>query len=141
LGEIIIYQLMLEAFTIVHPDHQPNSQLFKNLMSENANRLTYFMAKYWQFPPLILETLALQTKIDRASQLPGLFERQPIACYIYEAKIISQLELRIQVNDISQSEIENVSARLIYSKEAKQYLDKLMIERTTSVDEKCNLSA
>ncbi len=133
LGGIIIYQLMLEAFAIVHPDHQPNSVLFKKMIRDNANKLTYFMAKHWGLPLPIINILALQREIKRSAQLEALFEKQPVACYIYEARIISKLELMIQSEYTFQADIAEISASLLYSKEAKNYLKRF--ESQVSVPE------
>ncbi|WP_114327077.1 HDOD domain-containing protein [Candidatus Colwellia aromaticivorans] len=35
LGDMIIYQLLMESFAYVHPDCQPNSFAFKNLLIKN----------------------------------------------------------------------------------------------------------
>ena len=38
LGDMIIYQLLIEAFSFVHPDCQPNSFAFKELMFKNSKK-------------------------------------------------------------------------------------------------------
>ena len=38
LGDMIIYQLLIDAFSFVHPDSQPNSFAFKDLMSKNSKK-------------------------------------------------------------------------------------------------------
>ncbi|MCJ8273339.1 MAG: HDOD domain-containing protein, partial [Psychrosphaera sp.] len=45
LGDMIIYQLMIDAFAVVHPDCQPDSWAFKNLMITHSRRLTCLMAR------------------------------------------------------------------------------------------------
>ena len=49
LGDMIIYQLLMEAFSFVHPDSQPNSYAFKELMQKKSKSLAYHIAKHWQF--------------------------------------------------------------------------------------------
>ena len=39
LGDMIIYQLLTEAFAFIHPDSQPNSFAFKELMYKRINEL------------------------------------------------------------------------------------------------------
>lgn len=125
LGDVIIYQLMVEAFSVVHPDCQPNSQLFKEMMAKNAKKLTYFIAKFWHFPPVILDVLAIQAKLKKPSLLPALYKKNPLACYIYEAKVISELEMRMQAGKLDKTYIDEVSTALIYSPSARQYVHNL----------------
>ncbi len=125
LGDMIIYQLLIEAFTHVHPDYQPSSFAFKEIMSKNSKRLTYFIAKEWNLPSSILDALALQRKLTKSSMLPSVFSRRPIACYVYEANIISELALRLEHKRVSSEELREIKSSLVFSDEAKQYLESL----------------
>lgn len=127
LGNIIIYQLLIDAFLEVHPDCQPSSTLFKNVMAKNAKRLTYFIAKHWQFPQELLDTLAVQAKLKKSSLLPALHQKMPLACYIYEAKVISELQMRAQFKKLDKDYIDEVSTSLLYSNEARDYLKALSL--------------
>ncbi|GLX78610.1 hypothetical protein tinsulaeT_19500 [Thalassotalea insulae] len=129
LGDMIIYQLLTEAFAYIHPDCQPNSYAFKTLMHENSTKLTYFIAKHWHFPEMILSVLALQTKITKAATLPLLYQKNPMACYIYEANLLSELIIRYQHQAIDSSYLEQAKDRLIYSEQAKCYLTKAIEEQ------------
>ncbi|TWX72913.1 HDOD domain-containing protein [Colwellia sp. C1TZA3] len=129
LGDLIIYQLLTEAFAIVHPDCQPNSSLFKSVMAKESAKLTYFIAKHWNFPDSILEVLALQAKVKRAALLPTLHNKIPLACYVYEAKIISQLELRLAHTDIDDEYIKEVSTSLLFTEEANNQLQQVLANR------------
>lgn len=128
LGDVIIYQLMIEAFSVVHPDSQPNSAIFKAVMVKNSKKLTYFIAKFWNFPPSILDVLAIQAKLKSSSLLPALYRKNPLACYIYEAKVISELQMQMTSFSLDDDYINNVNNSLICSPEAKKYLADL---RTT----------
>lgn len=128
LGDVIIYQLMIDAFAVVHPDCQPNSTLFKNIMAKNSKKLTYFIAKHWNFPSSILEVLALQTKVKRAALLPALHKKLPIACYVYEAKLISELQLRMAQETLDDEYIKEVKTSLLFTSEAIDYLNLLINE-------------
>ena len=123
LGDVIIYQLMIDAFDVVHPDCQPNSTLFKSVMAKNSKKLTYFIAKHWNFPSSILEVLALQTKVKRAALLPALHQKLPIACYVYEAKLISELQLRMTKETLADDYIDEIKTSLLFTDEATNYLD------------------
>jgi len=126
LGDMIIYQLLMEAFSCVHPDCQPNSFAFKELMFKNSKKITYYIAKHWHFPTSILDALVLQTKLTKSSMLPSLFEKRPIACYVYEANIISELEIRLSHSDISEDLLNEAKDFLVFSNEAKQYIEELL---------------
>ena len=129
LGDVIIYQLMIDAFCVVHPDCQPNSAVFKNVMAKNAKKITYFIAKYWNFPEPILEVLALQAKMKKSALLPALHNKRPIACFVYEAKILSELQMRLAYEKIEDDYINEVSTSLLYTDEAKAQLAALVAKQ------------
>ncbi len=118
LGDMIIYQLLMEAFSIVHPDCQPNSFAFKELMYKNSKKLTYHIAKYWHFPEPILKTLALQAKINKTTLLKPLLAQRPIACYIYEANLISELMMQNQNKD----QLMVTAVELTFTEQAHQFI-------------------
>jgi hypothetical protein len=123
---MVIYQLLIEAFAFVHPDSQPNSFAFKDLMFKNSKKITFHIAKHWNFPSSILDALALQVKLTKSSMLSPLFTKRPIACYIYEANIISELEMMFEQNGIDENFLIEAKDFLVFSNEAKQYMDKLL---------------
>ena len=126
LGDMIIYQLLMESFSYVHPDCQPNSFAFKDLMAKNSKKITYHIAKYWNFPVSILDSLALQAKLTQSSMLRAAFNKRSIGCYIYEANILSELALMFEHGEIDKDAIREASTSLVSSDEAKQYIDKLL---------------
>ena len=125
MGDMIIYQLLIEAFNYVHPDCQPSSKAFKALLSKNAKKMTYHIAKYWNLPPSILDALALQAQLTHYTMLPAIHSKRPIACYVYEANIISELELRFEHQEISSETLDEVKSSMVFSDEAKRYLENL----------------
>lgn len=129
LGDMIIYQLLMEAFSFVHPDSQPNSYAFKELMQKKSKSLAYHIAMHWQFPQSILDALALQVKLTKSSMLSVVFEKRPMACFVYEANIISELMLMLEHKDKTEEEINEALAILLYSDEAKQYVERLLNDR------------
>lgn len=126
LGDMIIYQLLIEAFSFVHPDCQPNSFAFKDLMLKNSKKITYYIAKHWNFPSSILDALALQAKLTKSSMLPPIFSKRPIACYVYEANIISEFAMRFEHNEIDEGSMNEAKDFLVFSNEAKQYINTLL---------------
>lgn len=123
LGDMVIFQLLIEAFSFVHPDCQPNSFAFKDLLLKNSKKITYHIAKNWNFPSSILKDLSLQTEFTQSSILASTFSEYPIACYIYEANIISELYMMLEYNEISEEHLLEAKNCLIFSNEAKQYID------------------
>ncbi len=132
LGDMIIFQLLMEAFSFIHPDCQPNSYAFKELMQQKSKKLTYHIAKHWQFPQSILDALALQVKVANASMLAAVFSKRPIACFVYEANIISELIMMLEHNDKTEGEIKESVEILLYSNEAKQYIERLLEDRVNN---------
>lgn len=126
LGDMIIYQLLTEAFAYVHPDSQPNSFAFKDLMYKNSKVLTYHIAKYWHFPQTILDALALQAKLTRSAMVKPLSEKRPVACFIYEANLISELTMMFEHGDVTENELVEAKNSLLSSDEAKNHLSELL---------------
>jgi HD-like signal output (HDOD) protein len=98
LGKMVIFQIMIEAFSHVDPNVPPNSQAFKNLISTFATRLTHSIAKHWQLPSEIIDAIAKQTKVKSATC--------KIAQAVYEANIISELEFIFEADIIDESEFK-----------------------------------
>jgi HD-like signal output (HDOD) protein len=132
LGDMIIYQLLMEAFSFIHPDCQPNSYAFKELMQQKSKKLTYHIAKHWQFPQSILDALALQVKLTNASMLPAVFSKRPMACYVYEGNIISELIMMFEHKDKTEDEIKVAAEILLHSDEAKQYVEQALTAKVSN---------
>jgi len=128
LGDMIIYQLLMEAFSFVHPDCQPNSYAFKELMQKNSKKVAYHLVKHWQFPQSILDALALQVKLTKSSMLSSAFTKRPMACFVFEANIISELIMMFEHKDKNKDEINEAMETLLYSKEAKHYMTSFLDE-------------
>jgi hypothetical protein len=58
--------------------------------------------------------------------LPSLFIKRPIACYIYEANIISELEMMFEQNNLDDNDWKTAKNLSVFSDQAKQYMDKLL---------------
>ncbi|RHW77349.1 HDOD domain-containing protein [Colwellia sp. RSH04] len=127
LGDMIIYQLMMEAFAVVHPDNQPNSFAFKELMFKNSKVITYKVAKYWQFPQAILDVLSIQARLKTSAQLKPLYQQNPLACYVHEANIISELLAQYQDERLDEDSLVTMSSQLLYSEQAHQYIEQALI--------------
>lgn len=129
LGDMIIYQLLMEAFAFVHPDCQPNSFAFKELMQKKSKKLTYHIAKHWQFPSSILDALALQVRLTKSSMLASAFNKAAVGCYVYEANIISELVMMFEYHHQTKEQLNESANILLYSDEAKRYFERFLKDK------------
>jgi HD-like signal output (HDOD) protein len=125
LGDMIIYQLMIDAFAVVHPDCQPDSWAFKNLMITHSRKLTCQMAKYWHFPEDIVKALLVQDKLNDHRVLPKWFTEYPLACYVFEANLLSELEFRYLDKQFDAQTLSQTGQQMLHSQEALDYLAEL----------------
>ena len=121
LGKMVIFQIMIEAFSFVPPDAQPNSQAFKKLINMYSIRLTYSIAKFWQLPDTILQVIALQDKKQDVAQ-------NYMALAVHEANKLSELEFLLSADEIAASEFEIRSAQHIFSKKGKELAEKIQLD-------------
>ena len=125
LGEMVIYQLMVEALGHIHPDSHPGSRPFKTVMLNHAKRLTCKMIHHWQLPKTIVQYLALQTKFTDSQQVLPALAKAPVAAYVYEANILSGLAMRHHAKAIDADELATIRDTLLVSDEARAWLDGL----------------
>ena len=120
LGSMVIFQLMIDAFSSVCPDTQPNAQNIKRLVTDYGQRLTLDIAKLWNFPREILESLAVQNKISTEHELQQYFERYPIGGCVYQANQLAMLSLLVQHNKIELEDFDfnNATITLLTKEEA-----------------------
>lgn len=127
LGKMVIFQIMIEAFSHVDPNVPPNSQAFKNLISTFSTRLTYAIAKHWQLPTEIINAIANQTKVKSATC--------EIAQAVYEANIISELEYIFEADIIDEPEFKLRCRQRLSStgafKLAQKTINKLKLAKIT----------
>lgn len=133
LGNIIIYQLLSEAFSHVHPDASPSSTVFKTLLLKNARKLSYLIAKYWQFPTAITDVLALLAKVEKAEKLPTLYRHNPVAAYAYEAVLLAELNIAVSNNQLSLADAYTDVQALLFTPQAKAYAQAQLTEQANSL--------
>ncbi len=126
LGKMIIFQIMIEAFSHVHPDVKPNSQAFKSLISMHSTRLTYSIAKFWQLPETIIQAIALQNKKPSS--------QNHLALAICEANLLSELEFLLSADKITDSEFSLRVAQGITSEKGKAFAIKMQ-QQPTSIEQ------
>ena len=125
LGDIVIYQLMVEAFKYAHPDCLPDSRLFRQIISCHSKYITYAIAQNWQLPASILRPLELQTKLKSADKLALVCGKYPVSCFIFEARIISKLQLRMEANSTELEELKAQALQLVNSEQARSYIQEI----------------
>lgn len=126
LGDIVIYQVMVEAFKFAHPNCMPDSGLFRQIISKNAKRLTYAIAKHWQLPTGILRVLELQMKLKSVNHLEVIYGKYTVSCYIYEARIISKLKLRMEDGQTDFDELKEQANAMVHTQEARNFIAEMM---------------
>jgi HD-like signal output (HDOD) protein len=96
LGEMIIFDLMVEAFNHVDPGATPSSKAFKVLIAKHAINLTVAITSKWNMPPLIIETISQQNN--------NLITKSPLSELIEQANFISELQSLYENNKVNQQE-------------------------------------
>ncbi|REL28437.1 HDOD domain-containing protein [Thalassotalea euphylliae] len=130
LGNIVIYQLLSEAFSQVHPDASPSSAVFRALLLKNARKLSYLIAKYWQFPTAITDVLGLLAKVEQAEKLAALYQHNAVAAYVYEAILLAEISIAVSDNQLIVEDAYSDVQTLLFSPQAKAYAQKLLAAPT-----------
>ena len=58
--------------------------------------------------------------------LSSLNTKNRVACYVYEANIISELAMMFENGDVCEDDLNAAKDSLVFSLEAKQYIDTLL---------------
>ena len=122
LGNMVIFHLLVDAFAIVSPDDQPNSEDFKRLVLKYGPELTLNIAKLWGFPHTILKPLAVQVKVTGTSSLKAYGEKFPIALTVFEARQLAMAQLLIDSKKIAVDELDMNNDLSLLSRAAKEYM-------------------
>lgn len=128
LGDIIIYQLLTDVFNFVHPDCQPNSVLFRQTLSQNSKRFSCILARHWNFPKVLTNSLAQQTQLESSKQAKANLAKYPLACYLYEARLLTKLKMQLHYGLIDQDTFLQQTKRLCLSVQAQSVIDKILTE-------------
>lgn len=121
LGNMVIFHLLVDAFAIVSPDDQPNSEDFKRLVLKYGSELTLNIAKQWGFPRNILKPLVVQTKIIDASSFKAYGDKYPMALAVFEARQLAMAQLLIDHKKLAAEELEDNNQLMLLSGEAQRY--------------------
>ena len=129
LGAMVVFQLLIQAFSFVNPNCTPDSDAFKSILKKYSPRITYQIAKFWQLPEKVTQTLRLQLNITDEVSLANISTKYPLAGFTFEANAISQIKLLFQENKLAADEITEISQTLLYSAESRALLSKILTEQ------------
>ncbi|REL29587.1 HDOD domain-containing protein [Thalassotalea euphylliae] len=126
LGEMVLFQLMVEAFSWVDPDCRPNALVLKQIIDKYSIKLTYIIAKTWQLPESVLLPLAVQIKATNVTQLMSVKDKHPVAAANYDANKLSQLIMLRQSQRIDDVALEKEINKLINVPATRKIVEKYM---------------
>lgn len=113
IGDMVIFQLMLDAFQRVHPDNQPNSYAFKRMMLAYSGQLAVQIAQYWQLPTTIVEALKLLKLGPDSEMLKRQNKIRPLAALVCEVNTHQKLNYLRSRNLLNEQTYEYYSQALL----------------------------
>lgn len=122
IGQMIIFQLMVDAFSCVNPDSSPATAGFKRLISQYSLKLTYTIAKVWQLPDFIIRAIKLQINAENSQQLVKYQSTDLLALIGYEASLLSELISLKDCNRITEEVYEEHINAMVLTNDIKQVL-------------------
>ncbi|USD67735.1 HDOD domain-containing protein [Vibrio sp. SCSIO 43136] len=129
LGNMIIFQVMVEAFAHVDPSVPPNSMAFKRLINAYAIKLTYTLAKFWEMPTAVLNAIGFQAS--------SKFEATALSSAVREANYLNELKCLLTSELIDAAEYELRCRAFLRSAQAQQIALEVM-QVFTSQDQSGN---
>lgn len=124
LGKMVLFQLIVEAFSWVDPDCKPNAYVLKQITDKYGLKLTYTIAKTWQLPESILLPIALQIKATNTAQLASVKDKHQVAVANYDARKLSQLLMLKQSGRIEEEDFYRELNLLVNHVEARKIAEK-----------------
>lgn len=122
IGQMIIFQLMVDAFSYVDPASSPSSKAFKQLIQTYSLKLTYTIAKAWQLPDFIIRSLKFQVSAEQSQQLAMHRDKDPLALISFEANMVSELICLQENKMVDEDYVNKELSKLIFSAEIKNIL-------------------
>lgn len=110
-GKIAIFKMLLDALLLAEPDEQPNSWLFRQLMTNKSLILSSLLAKCWQLPPVLAIELERLANVD-ARPTSGL------AAVVWRANMISECSMLYQADKLNSELLKNLLGVLGLTEEA-----------------------
>ncbi|QFU20425.1 HDOD domain-containing protein [Shewanella eurypsychrophilus] len=92
-GKIAIFKMLLDEFQLAEPGEQPNSWLFRQVMTSKSLTLSALLAQCWQLPKSFESSL---------SQLANLNSKpvKPLPAVVWRANLISECSMLFQANKL-----------------------------------------
>ena len=90
-GKIIIFELLVEAFSATNPDSRPGSKIFKRMMEHSSMQFSARIAEEWALPSPIVVALQQQLSPKRAQ----------LATILHEANTASEIHMMVQADKIT----------------------------------------
>lgn len=106
LGKIIIFNCLCESLSLVTLNSEPNSQVFKKLMSEMSIDITYHIAVEWGLPHIYCEALREQSSI-KTLPLAILLDKANQICeayLMYERDLLNDEQISILLEKLEVKE-------------------------------------
>ncbi|WP_448568081.1 HDOD domain-containing protein [Thalassotalea ganghwensis] len=129
LGEMIIFQILLDAFEYVGPEHNPNTLAFQQMLIKHAKKLSYDIATYWQFPETITRALSLQLTFARhsakdylsGSEISHKLPDNQLAFIVYQANLLAELTVLLSSGKLDTQGYQERLEMLNGSEKAQQF--------------------
>tara|TARA_R110000851_G_scaffold333554_1_gene516448 strand:- start:31724 stop:32851 length:1128 start_codon:yes stop_codon:yes gene_type:complete len=109
-GKIAIFKMLVDAFYQAEPGDQPNSQLFKQVMTTKSLTLSALLARYWQLPQHFETPLTLLANSN-------IKPTDDMALLVWKANIISECSMLKQVDKLPKPALTVLLAQVECSEE------------------------
>lgn len=122
LGYMVIFQLMMEAFSHIDPEAKPDVLFFQNVLDKYALKLTHQIAHYWALPKTLNDGIAIQLKINSSDTLSHMQINYPIAVAVYESRMISKMDTMLSHALLDERELTIIANKILSSATAIKYI-------------------
>ncbi|WP_037459768.1 HDOD domain-containing protein [Shewanella sp. HN-41] len=108
-GKLAIFKILLDAFVQAEPGEQPNSWLFRQVMTAKSLTLSALLAKYWQLPS------TFETELDKLANINAR-PKSGLAAIVWRANVISEISMLHQAGKLSAEVLSNLLAQVMLDK-------------------------
>lgn len=108
-GKLAIFKILLDAFVQAEPGEQPNSWLFRQVMTAKSLTLSALLAKYWQLPS------TFETELDKLANINSR-PRSGLAAIVWRANVISEISMLHQAGKLSAEMLSDLLAQVMLDK-------------------------
>jgi len=92
-GKLAIFKMLLDAFAQAEPGEQPNSWLFRQVMTTKSLALSALLAKYWRLPSIF------EAELDKLAHVHTR-PNEGIAAVVWRANVISEISMLQQAGKL-----------------------------------------